>query len=288
MKNNKQTILACIDGSILSEAVCDYATWIAQRVDTPLKLLHTIDHHHEKAETTDLSGNFGIDGRDHLLEEMTDHEQQSSKLRIQQGKDLLKSAKQRVIQDGIIDPLSSLQHGGLIESLIELEESIQTLVIGVRGKIHENQSDKIGAKIESLIRSLHRPILVVNSEFNAPQNIMIAYDGSEAAEKAVDMVATSALYKGLTCHLVCAGKKATTDNLLEKAALKLSAGGGKEIITARLKGKAEHELCEYQDSQNIDMTIMGAFSHTRIHDLLLGSFTVKMLVNTKRPILLLR
>jgi nucleotide-binding universal stress UspA family protein len=117
---------------------------------------------------------------------------------------------------------------------------------------------------------------------------MIAYDGSEAAEKAVDMVATSPLYKGLTCHLVCAGKKATADNLLEKAAQKLSTGGDKEIITARLKGKAEQELCQYQDSHNIDMTIMGAFSHTRIHDLLLGSFTVKMLVNTKRPLLLLR
>jgi nucleotide-binding universal stress UspA family protein len=288
MKNEKQTILACIDGSKLSEAVCDYAAWIAQRVDAPLKLLHTIDHHHEKAETADLSGNFGIDGRDHLLEEMTDHEQQSGKLRIQQGKELLKTAKLRVIQDGITNPISCLQHGGLIESLIELEVDIRGLVIGVRGKVHENQSDKIGAKLESLIRSLHRPVLVVNGEFNTPQNIMIAYDGSEAAEKAVDMVASSPLYKGLTCHLVCAGKKATADILLEKAAQKLSSGGDKEIITARLKGKAEHELCEYQDSHNIDMTIMGAFSHTRIHDLLLGSFTVKMLVNTKRPLLLLR
>jgi nucleotide-binding universal stress UspA family protein len=288
MKNDKQIILACIDGSKLSEAVCDYAAWITQRVDAPLQLLHTIDHHHEKAETADLSGNFGIDGHDHLLKEMTDHEQQSGKLRIQQGKELLKTAKQRVIQDGITDPTTSLQHGGLIESLIELEENIRGLVIGVRGKVHENQSDKIGAKLESLIRSLHRPILVVNGEFNTPQNIMIAYDGSEAAEKAVDMVATSPLYKGLTCHLVCAGKKATADNLLEKAAQKLSTGGDKEIITARLKGKAEQELCQYQDSHNIDMTIMGAFSHTRIHDLLLGSFTVKMLVNTKRPLLLLR
>ena len=134
MKNNKQTILACIDGSKLSEAVCDYAAWMAQRVDASLKLLHTIDHHHEKAETADLSGNFGIDGRDHLLEEMTDHEQQSSKLRIQQGKELLKTAKQRVIQDGLTDPISCLQHGGLIESLIELEDSIRALVIGVRGK----------------------------------------------------------------------------------------------------------------------------------------------------------
>jgi hypothetical protein len=33
--------------------------------------------------------------------------------------------------------------------------------------------------------------------FKAPEQIMIAYDGSEAADKAIDMVATSLLYKGL-------------------------------------------------------------------------------------------
>ena len=288
MKNDKKMVLACIDGSTLSEAVCDYAAWIAQRVDAPLKLLHTIDHHHETAATTDLSGNIGLDSRDHLLEEITSLEQQWSKLRLQQGKALLKSAKERVIQAGTADPFSCLQHGSLIESLIELEDSIRVLIIGVRGKVHENQSDKIGAKLESLIRSLHRPILVVNEAFTAPQRIMIAYDGSEASEKAVDMVASSPLYKGLVCHLVCVSKKGASENLLEKAANKLRDAEGMEIISASLKGKAEHELCEYQVIQKIDMTIMGAFSHTRIHDLLLGSFTTKMMLNTQKPLLLLR
>ncbi len=40
MDKNKQTVVACIDGSTLTEAVCEYAAWIAQRVDMPLNLLH--------------------------------------------------------------------------------------------------------------------------------------------------------------------------------------------------------------------------------------------------------
>jgi nucleotide-binding universal stress UspA family protein len=36
------------------------------------------------------------------------------------------------------------------------------------------------------------------------------------------------------------------------------------------------------------MTVMGAFSHTRLHDWLLGSFTVKMLTHSHKPLLLLR
>jgi len=288
MNTNKNIVLACIDGSALTNAVCDYAAWIAQRVDVPLKLLHTIDHHHEKAVTTDLSRNIGMDSREHLLEDMADQEQEQSKVRLQQGKAVLAEAKERVVQAGITDPLTRLQHGSLLESLTDIEQDIRVLVVGARGKQHEDQENEIGAKIDGLIRSLHRPILVAYEAFKAPEQIMIAYDGSEAADKAVDMVATSPLYKGLVCHLVCVSKKDSAEILLEQAASKLRSAGDIEIITVSLQGKAEEELCTYQSTHNIDMTIMGAFSHTRLHDILLGSFTHKMLLKTKKPLLLLR
>jgi nucleotide-binding universal stress UspA family protein len=76
--------------------------------------------------------------------------------------------------------------------------------------------------------------------------------------------------------------------LLQSAANKLTGAGGIEVITKLLSGKPEHLLCEYQDQQAIDLTVMGAFSHNRIHDLLLGSFTAKMLLNTHKPLFLLR
>ena len=174
-------------------------------------------------------------------------------------------------------------------NLIELEENIRVLVLGLRGQIHDKQEHQIGAKLEAIIRSLHRPILIVNEAFKIPQRIMLAYDGSKAADKAVEMVAASPLYKGLTCHLVCVNKdEATAAKLLEQASNTLRAADDIELITVKLKGKAEHELCEYQQQHDIDLTIMGAFSHTRLHDMLLGSFTHKMLVNTNKPLLLLR
>ncbi len=285
---NKKMVLACIDGSALSDAVCDYAAWIAERIDVPLKLLHTIDHHHETAATTDLSGNLGVNSRDHLLEEMSDLEHVKSKARIRLGKSILQEASDRVIEMGISTSINCLQHGSLVESLTEFEDDISIFVLGARGKIHEDQSNQIGAKLEAMIRSLHRPILVANQAFKTPRRIMIAYDGGEAAENAVDMVADSPLYKGLVCHLVCVDKKGVAENLLDKAAHRLGAAGGIDVVSAHLQGKVEHKLCEYQLSHHIDVTIMGAFSHTRLHDLLVGSFTVKMLLNTKTPLLLLR
>ncbi|OAH98415.1 universal stress protein UspA [Methylomonas methanica] len=288
MSSTQNLVLAGIDGSSLTNAVCDYAAWIAQKVDAPLKLLHTIDHHPEVTDHSDLAGNIGIDSRDHLMDELTQLEQQRSKLRLQQGKQLLQAARERVMQAGALDPITNQRHGSLVESLIELENDLRVLVIGVRGKVHDNQPDKIGAKLQPIIRSLHKPILVVNAEFKAPERIMLAYDGSQAAEKALDMVANSPLHKGLVCHLVCVSQDEVKGQLLEVAASKLQLAGGIEVIAKKLIGIPEQVLSDYQEQKGIDMTVMGAFGHTRIHDWLLGSFTVKMLTNSRKPLLLLR
>lgn len=289
MDKQQANVLACIDGAALTEAVCDHAAWIARRVGAPLKLLHTIDHHHETAARVDLSGNIGLGSQEDLLEDITTLEQQQSKLKLKQGKLLLQAAKERVKEAGVSKPICCQLHGGLIESLIELEESIRVLVIGLRGRVHDNQPKQIGAKLEAIIRSLHRPILIVNEAFKAPQRIMIAYDGRKAVDKAVEMVAASPLFKGLTCHLVCVNEnEATAAKVLERAVAKLSAADDIERVTIKLKGKAEEALCEYQQQHDIDLTVMGAFSHTRLHDMLLGSFTHKMLLNSNKPLLLLR
>jgi nucleotide-binding universal stress UspA family protein len=173
--------------------------------------------------------------------------------------------------------------------VIDLEGDIRVLVLGLRGQTHDKQANQIGAKLEAVIRALHRPILIVNGSYQQPEKIMLAYDGSPAADKAVDMVASSPLYHGLTCHLVCVNNnEETASALLEQATKKLESADSLKVITVKLKGKADLELCAYQEQHHIDLTIMGAFSHTRLHDMLLGSFTHRMLVNTRKPLLLLR
>ena len=285
--NNKTQVLACIDGATLTESVCDYAAWISQKTDSPLTLLHTINHHHESSTTSDFSGNIGLGSQEHLLEEITHLEQQQSKLKMQQGKLILQAAAEH-LEKKDVDSTSTQRHGDLIEAVIDLEDDIRVLVLGLRGQAHD-QGNQIGAKLEAVIRSLHRPILIVNDSFSQPENIMLAYDGSPAADKAVDMVASSPLYNRLTCHLVCVNKnEETAAKLLEQATKRLESADDIKVISVKLKGKADLELCAYQEQHHIDLTVMGAFSHTRLHDMLLGSFTHKMLVNTRKPLLLLR
>jgi nucleotide-binding universal stress UspA family protein len=280
-------VLACIDGSKHTTAVCDYAAWISKGIDKPIKLLHNLEHR-ENLATADLSGSIGLGSQEHLLEELTELEAQRSKLELKKGKLMLEAAKERVEQAGITEPKVSQRHGSLVESLIDLEDAIQVLVLGIRGEAHSHDDSHLGAHLESAVRALHRPILVVNAEFSVPERIMLAYDGSDAANKALDTLVSTPIFKGMPCHLVFAGgHEQPAKGKLSEAERQLSAAGF-EVTVATVDGKCDEALFNYSQKYNIDLTIMGAYSHTRFRELLLGSFTTKMLLKMNKPVLLLR
>lgn len=279
-------VLTCIDGSRYSGAVCDYAAWIASRAGAPVKLLHNIERVSTPA-VADLSGSIGLGSQEELLEELTLLEQQRSKLQLEQGRLMLDDARARVLSAGAEWAVTCQRHGTLTESLVELEDHIRVLVLGIRGEEHGDSDRGLGAQLEAVVRSLHKPILVVNCEFKAPQSIMLAYDGSEAARKALDMVASSPVFNGITCHLVYVGNAATAEAILAEGARALG-DAGLAVSSANLQGKTVDALIAYQQEHDIDLTVMGAFSHTRLRDLLLGSITAKMLLAANQPLLLLR
>lgn len=276
-------ILTCIDGSSVSEDVCDYASWVAGKANKPLRLLHTIDHA-AIPPVSDLTGAIGLGSQEELLNDLTVAEQNHRQLLLQKGQLMLKAAKDHVVAQGSFGPEVVLQHGSLIESLIDMEDEIRILVIGIRGEGHEHTEGN-STKLESVIRALHKPILVVNKHFTEPKKIMLAYDGSPACKKALDLVSTKALFKGVECHIVHVGEHG--ESLLEEAKNKLH-GVGMDVKAIQLQGKLPDVLANYQTENDMDLMAMGAFSHNRVRDFLLGSFTAKMLATTQKPLLLLR
>ena len=279
-----RVVLACIDGSSVSKSVCDYASWISSTVSRPLKLIHTIEQNHNAA-VSDYTGAIGLGSQQELLKELTEVEQSRASLLIKKGQLMLNAAKERVVENGIETVETYQHHGSLAESLVELEDDIRVMVIGIRGKQHEEQNKGIGHQIESVIRSMHKPILVVNKEYTEPKNAMLAYDGSAACKKALHMVASSRLFRDMPCHIVHVGSDGE-ELLLE--AVKVLQQAGIEVSSVQLQGPVEEVLVNYQLENDIDLTLMGAFSHNRFRDFLLGSFTAKMLQATNRPLLLLR
>ena len=281
---NNNYILGCIDGASLTTAVCDYTAWLSDKTGAPVKLLHNLEHR-PQAPLADLSGSIGLGSQEELLEELIKVEQHRSRLLMEKGKLMLDAARRRVEADGVSDIETWQRNGSLQETLVEHEEEIRVLVMGVRGD--EHREGQLGAHLETVIRALHKPVLVVNKEFTAPKKVMLAYDGQDAAQKALDMMVNSPLFKDISCHLVYVGEKQLGEDLLLSAS-SILAKANIQHTTVCLQGRGDEVLCQYQIDNEIDMTVMGAYSHHPLRNMLLGSFTAKMLQKNRQPLLLLR
>jgi nucleotide-binding universal stress UspA family protein len=277
-------VIACIDGTSVSTSVSDYASWASLRLAAPLTLLHVLDKS-EYPTQSNLSGNIGLGSREALLQELAELDEKRGKLALEQGRLMLKLATERAMADGVSDPANLQRHGNLVETLTEMEEQIRLLVMG---KHDENLGKHIGSRLETVVRTMHRPILVCPPAFKTPQRFMIAFDGSATTHKGIDMVAASPLFKGLPCHVVMAGPDNETNRGELQWARHTLEASGFEVKTALLKGDVERALCDYRKENSIDMLVMGAYGHSVIRRFLVGSTTTAVVRNAQIPVLLLR
>ncbi|TVO75862.1 universal stress protein [Sedimenticola selenatireducens] len=278
-------VIACIDGTDVSTTVCDYAVWASLRMDAPLEFLHVLDKS-EYPTDTNLSGNIGLGSREALLDELAALDEKRGKLALEQGKLMLEAAKSRALDSAIKNPTTRQRHGSLVETLNEMETSIRLLVLG---KHDDHLSEHIGSRLENVVRTLHRPILITTAaDYRLPQKVMLAFDGSATTRKGVEMVATSPLFRDMPCHLIMVG----TDNHSNREQLQWAKhtleAAGFDTPATLLSGEVEKVLCDYRAAHDIDMLIMGAYGHSVIRRFLVGSTTTSVVRNASVPVLLLR
>ncbi|MDT8282834.1 MAG: universal stress protein [Gammaproteobacteria bacterium] len=277
-------VIACIDGTSVSTSVNDYAAWASLRLDAPLVLLHVLDKV-EYPTQRDLSGNIGPGSRETLLQELAELDEKRGRVALEQGRLMLDAARQRALEDGVSNPIVHQRHGSLLDSLVAIEEDTRLLVLG---KHDENLGEHVGSRLETLARTLHRPMLIATAEFKMPERIMIAYDGSATAHKVLDTVSGSPLFKGLPCHVVMVGTDSKSNRgQLEWARHTLEASDF-DVTTALQDGEVERVLCDYRAANNIDLLVMGAYGHSVIRRFLVGSTTTSVIRNATVPVLLMR
>lgn len=280
-------VIACIDASPYAQATCDAAIWATQKLQAPLALLHVLDKavHHAAA---DLSGSIGLGSQEALLQQLADLDQQKNKLSLEKGRIMLDAAKAQAEQAGISQVEEKLRHGQLVDTLAELEENIRLVVLGKRGLSSAEAHGHMGMYLEQVIRTLHKPILITQQSFTAPKRIMLAYDGSATALKGLETLAQSPLCQGLPVHLVMAGANTAASTAQMEQAAGILRNAGFATTVAIVGGEPETVLHQYQQEQQIDLLVMGAYGHSRIRQFIVGSTTTAMISKAKCALLVLR
>lgn len=280
------TLLALVDGSAYAKSVCDHAAWAAARMQAGVELLHVLDR--PSARNADLSGTIALGARTALLEQLATLDEQRSKLLSQKGRAILDDARAIIEAAGQTVAGAHLRQGEFVETVIAQEAPASMIMIGKRGEEADVESLRLGAHLERLIRSSHKPVFVASRAFRPIDSVIIAFDGGASSQRLVDHIARSPLFAGLAIDLVTVGQNTAETEKAQANARALLEAAGLTVQTTILPGEPEAVLGQRVTQNGACLVAMGAYGHSRIRSFVIGSTTSEMLRSCKAPVLLMR
>ncbi len=283
------TVYACLDGLSTHNATIDWAAWSAMRLQAPLELLHVLERSAQSAPMQDLSGTIGLGAHESLLHELSALDARRGALLQEAGRRLLAAARARAAAAGVTQLDTRLRHGELVDSVLELEPQTRLLVLGQHVHAHPTGKVHLDHHVERVIRATHRPVLLAtDAPFEAPRQVVIAFDGSPTACKMVDTVAASPLFQGLPMVLVTAGAGSASGNHQRALAQHALTAAGFAATEETLSGEPEEAIAAYLKDCGSALLVIGAYGHSRIRQLIVGSTTSTLLRVSPVPVLVVR
>ena len=281
-------IIALVDGYVYSRSVCGHAAWVASRTGAGVELIHVLARPGAAQAPSNLSGNIALGARTTLLGELSERDAQAAKISQAFGRVVLDEAQTQLRAAGIADVTTRLRIGDIVEEVAAYEADADMVVIGKRGEAADFVKLGLGANLERIVRSSRKPVFVAARAFTPVKRFLIAFDGGVSSRKAVDHVAASPLFAGLSCSLLMAGADTpATRAPLAEAQATLEAAGY-DVYAAIVEGPADLLIASAVEAEDIGLLVMGAYGHSRIRNLIIGSTTAEMIRLCKIPVMLFR
>lgn len=281
-------ILSCTDGSLYASSIYQHSAWAATRLGIGVKVLHVLDAHRERSQGGDLTGTIGFNASAGLTGELAQFEETQARIARIKGKAILDDARQQLTAAGVAEIETLQRHGSLVETLTELEAAAELIVIGKRGDHAASAKGHLGGQFERVIRTSVRPVLATSRAFQPISKFLIAYDGGPSITKALDFLMTSPLLRDVPCHLLRAGKiDGHATWYLEEAAQRLRQGGY-NVTCEATAGNPEDSITGALATQRANLLVMGAYGHSPVRQLILGSTTTSMVRTCGVPVLMFR
>lgn len=280
-------LLACLDVSHYSQTVCEHAAWAAKRLDAAVELLHVIQRNAADDVRQELGSTMDLASKPGLLDEILSLRIAEGRLAERQGQLLVQAAVDQLRALGITDVEVTQREGGIVETIIERETFSDMVIIGKRGAQANFAKGHLGSKVERVVRQSGKPVLVATRVFKEPQRIAVAFDGGPSSRKALEYVSTSPLFGGLEIDIVLVGPY-TDKNAAYIDWAQSQFTGRVGVRAIQREGNPDSVLQQVAKERAIDLFVMGAYGHSPLRNMLVGSTTTQMIRSGQMSVLLFR
>lgn len=274
-------VIACIDSSPCINALAEAAAWVATQTGRELVLLQVLDYYPASYHLGEISGVIGFESNAMLLKELAELEHKQSELALDYSNNLLKHISESIQEKYNLNTTHIQEKGDFIEQGTQLLEADDIVLIGRLGERSAEKNKPLGTNVENFIRSANCTVMTVGETFTPPTRFIFAYEFSPTCTKMMHRIAQSDLLRQLQCHVLYVGDHAEilaqATDYLEKAGL--------DVVPVSRYGDVAHHILSYQEETEIQLIVLGAFSHSKIHQFFLGSIATSIFRNAKVPLL---
>jgi nucleotide-binding universal stress UspA family protein len=277
-----KNILVAIDGSEHSRSATELALWIAGRVDASVTALHVIDIVSiEGSFLHDVSGSLGFEPYLDFSSKMREVLEERGRVMLAEFSD--QAAEANVRCETLMDV------GIIANEICERARTADVVVIGHRGVNEKFSTGLLGGTAESVTRKCPKPLLVSPAQWKGGiQKPLLAYDGSQRAASAMQAAADFCVSLALPLAVAhVARDEASAARVLDEAKRYLAPYAIQSSF-ASLSGQAPERIVAAIHGEGYDLLFIGAYGHSRIVEMVLGSTTEYVIRNAPCPVFLSR
>ena len=277
-------VVVGIDGSEHSLSAFKYAEHFASRLECELKAVFVIDSRKTELPIIYATGHFDYAfARTYIP---PDPELKSFYTKIKKDLEDFAAAVLGTIEDscqGKKIPFVGIRREGLPSQILTEEcRSGDLLFIGQKGENARFARTIVGSTAEDVARSSPRPVMACSEAFRSPEKILFPYDGSPAAERALQFCvnAFGSIWKEFL--VLSSGEEKELTEREQRYLIK--HGIDHRLITE--KGSPIDTVLDVADREGSDLLLIGSHGTHKIRDYILGSTTVHLLRKSPLPVLI--
>lgn len=278
-----KSILACIDGSSHGDVAGQYAICMADHLRARLVGLHVLDSRMlEGPLLADLAGGIGA-------QPYAAQTQQFRALMEQKGRAIADAFESRCREAGLqAETLIRIGHPPRI--ILEEEVRAELVVLGQKGEHAEWIGDMTGSTLERVARHSVKPCLVTPKKFSPVHRILAAYDGSAHASQALREAAELAAAMKIELVVLTAGDGNHEDEAerISRDAMALVKAHECDARPLVVKGRPASVILDAVRDEACDLIVVGAYGHSRIREMILGSVTTQVMSRAQVPVIMVR
>ncbi len=276
-----KTILVGLDGSEHARTAGRYALWLGERFGATVIGLHVVDIVSiEGSFFHDISGSLGF-------EPYLDFSSKMREVLHERGKGLLQEFSEAAAHAGVRAD-TVLGMGVVANEIAEQARVADLVVIGHRGVNERFSTGLLGGTTESVTRKCPKPVFVSTLEFHSVTRPLLAYDGSQRAAAAMHAAAEFCVSLSLPLTVLTVCKERESGDKLTADAQKYLAPYNLTSTCHVQTGNVPERIVASIKEGGFDLLFIGAYGHSRIIEMVLGSTTEYVLRNAPCPVFLNR